>query len=144
MSLVGVGTYEKNLRPTQNRTLAGMDPLPYSHQEIHLPYFCGTWQRILEFFGWNWCLVQSWISLASIKSFDRRKFLWRIQTQPRYFPLWWPSSLQFDRQEKIWYCSQILTQKSSLIMLWFLRSCLRLFEVFWHCLWYFESVPLHT
>ena len=25
MSLVGVGTYEKNLRPTQNPTLAGMD-----------------------------------------------------------------------------------------------------------------------
>ena len=28
VSLVGVGTYEKILRPTQNPTLAGMDPLP--------------------------------------------------------------------------------------------------------------------
>ena len=27
VSLVGVGTYEKILRPTQNPTLAGMDPL---------------------------------------------------------------------------------------------------------------------
>ena len=27
VSLVGVGTYEKNLRPTKNPTLAGMDPL---------------------------------------------------------------------------------------------------------------------
>ena len=27
MILVGVGTYEKILRPTQNPTLAGMDPL---------------------------------------------------------------------------------------------------------------------
>ena len=28
VSLVGVGTYKKILRPTQNPTLAGMDPLP--------------------------------------------------------------------------------------------------------------------
>ena len=27
VSLVGVGTYKKNLRPTRNPTLAGMDPL---------------------------------------------------------------------------------------------------------------------
>ena len=36
MSLVGVNTYENIIRPTQNPTLAGMDPLPVPkvHEEI--------------------------------------------------------------------------------------------------------------
>ena len=36
VSLVGIGTYEKILRPTQNPTLAGMDPLTKSSTEAEL------------------------------------------------------------------------------------------------------------
>ena len=35
VSLVGVGTYEKILRPTQNPTLAGMDPLVSKYRYNH-------------------------------------------------------------------------------------------------------------
>ena len=36
MSLVGVRTYENILRPNQNPTLAGMDPLPICiHASVH-------------------------------------------------------------------------------------------------------------
>ena len=38
-SLVGVGTYKKILRPTQNPTLAGIDPLILLNgQVMHIPY----------------------------------------------------------------------------------------------------------
>ena len=62
MSLVGVRTYENILRPTQNPTLAGMDPLTAGTGTDH---FLLRRHHIHIFLSRGWLL---WISVQSDKN----------------------------------------------------------------------------